>query len=278
MKISIVTPVFNTVETLERTILSVINQNTDVDIEYIVIDGGSTDGSIEVVNKYLDRIDIFVSEKDKGVYDAMNKGIARATGDIIGIINADDWYNDGALRVVQKVFMEHQDISILYSPVDNYLDEKFLNTFIPGTLDNLVFKFTLNHPSCFVKKSIYDSIGMFDLSYSICADYDFIFRAYNSGIKFYYIEIPLASYSLNGMSAKPSNRFKLIKESWSVVPNYQLSRELIFQRQKFYLYWCLKELIAFPIKYFLKPQKIKEIKQILRQKTGNLPSDKYGIW
>ncbi|MBD2125777.1 glycosyltransferase [Microcoleus sp. ZQ-A2] len=280
MKISIITPVFNAVETLEKTILSVVTQKIDSELEYIVVDGASKDGSLEVIKKYTDKIDVLISEKDKGVYDAMNKGIARATGDIIGIINSDDWYNDGILKLVEQVFQENEDIDIVYSPIDNYFEGKYLNTFRPGDLENLVFKFTINHPSCFVKKSVYARVGLFDLSYSIAADYDFVLRAYTSGVKFHYIDTPLVSYSLNGMSGKPITKFKQIQESWRVGCKIaqQSSDNLQARRRKFYLVWLLKELAAFPVKQVIKPQTTRKIKNLIRQKVGKLPADKYGAW
>lgn len=280
MKISIITPVFNAVETIEKTILSVVTQEMDSELEYIIVDGASKDESLEVINKYIDKIDVLISEKDQGVYDAMNKGIARTTGDIIGIINSDDWYNDGILKIVEEVFKENEDVDIVYSPINNYFEGKYLNTFIPGDLENLVFKFTINHPSCFVKKSVYERVGLFDLSYSIAADYDFVLRAYTSGVKFHYIETPLVSYSLNGMSGKPITKFKQIRESWRVGSNIarQSSDNLEARRRKFYLVWLLKELAAFPVKQVVKPQTTRKIKNLIRQKVGKLPADKYGAW
>ena len=281
MKISIITPVYNSVKTLEKTIKSVIAQATESELEYIVVDGDSNDGSQEIINRYLEHINIFIAEKDRGPYDAMNKGISQATGDIIGIINADDWYNDGTFKIVEQVFQEKDDVSILYSPIDNYFNGKYLNTFIPGGLDNLIFKFTINHPSCFVRKSVYDRLGSFDLSYCIAADYDFILRAYQSGLKFHYIENPLASYSLNGITGSPFNKYQQLKESWKVgyEASKKCSRKLQDERRNFYLFWSLKELATFPIKLILKPQITRKIKQLLRQMFGGkLPADRYGAW
>ena len=281
MKISIITPVYNSAKTLEKTIKSVIAQATESELEYIVVDGDSNDGSQEIINRYLEHINIFISEKDRGPYDAMNKGISQVTGDIIGIINADDWYNDGALKIVEQVFQENKDISIVYSPIDNYFDGKYLNTFTPGSLDNLLFKFTINHPSCFVRKSVYDRLGSFDLSYRIAADYDFILRAYQSEFKFHYIKNPLASYSLNGITGSPWNKYQQLRESWKVgyEASKKCSKKVQAERRKFYLVWSLKELATFPIKLIFKPQITRKIKQSLRQIVGGkLPSDRYGAW
>jgi len=280
MKISIITPVFNAVETIEKTILSVVTQEMDSELEYIIVDGGSQDGSVEVIKKYLNQVDIFISEKDQGVYDAMNKGINRATGDIIGIINADDWYNEGAFKIVEKAFKENEETSLVYSPIENYLDGKYFNIFIPGDLENLLFKFTLNHPSCFLRKQVYELIGLFDLSYDIAADYDFILRAYTSGVKFHYVETPLVSYSLNGMSGQTINKFKQIRESWRVGSKVarQAPGDLEARRRNFYLGWVLKELVMFPVKQFVKPTATQKLKKIIRTKIGKLPADKYGAW
>lgn len=280
MKISIITPVYNSVNTLEKTILSVINQEIESELEYIIVDGGSTDGTLEIINRYSDKIDIFISEPDKGVYDAMNKGIKLATGDVVGIINSDDWYNDGALKVVESSFNEEPEISIIYSPIYNYLNSQYLNKFVPGELNKLLIRFPLNHPSCFVKKSVYESIGLFDLSYKINADYDFIFRAYIAGLAFRYVETPLASYSLDGMSGKAFSQFNNIRESWKVGSKFamQHSSNLVTQRRNYYLYWLFQEMLIFPFKLFIHPQIFKKIKTFLRNRIGKLPTDKYGTW
>ncbi|MBE9098889.1 glycosyltransferase family 2 protein [Vacuolonema iberomarrocanum] len=281
MKFSIITPVFNAAQTLEKTILSVIGQTFDAELEYIIIDGGSTDGSLEIIDRYRDRISLVISEKDKGVYDAMNKGILNATGDVVGIINSDDWYNEGTLKTAERKFREHQDLEILYSPVDTYFNGKHLIKFLPGSLDNLSYKFTINHPSCFVKKTVYNRIGMFDLSYSIAADYDFILRAYNAGMEFAFVEDPLASYSLNGLSGKPLAKFEQIRQSWIIGSQYisNTDKALQAKRRFFYLKWLLKEMVVFPVKPFLNPHISRSIKKQVRGLVGGrLPSDKYGAW
>ena len=275
MKISIITPVYNAEKSIERTIQSVLNQKNNLELEYIIIDGGSTDKTLEIINRYSPELSV-ISEKDKGVYDAMNKGVSIATGDIIGIINSDDWYNDGALKVVEEAFTKNLDVSIIHSPVNNYLGEKFLSTFQPGNLENLLFKITVAHPSCFVKRELYNQIGGFDLSYSIAADYDFIFRAYTSGAKFLKVDFPLASFSMDGISSK---KIQLIHESKRV--GYQFAKikspQLASQHQNFYQKWYIRELATLPFKYF-DPFIALRIKSYLRSKFGNLSSDRYGAW
>ncbi|MEM9399516.1 MAG: glycosyltransferase family 2 protein [Verrucomicrobiota bacterium] len=281
MKISIITPVFNAAKTLDKTILSVINQDLESELEYIVVDGGSKDGSLDIIEQYRDRISTIISEKDEGVYDAMNKGISHATGDVIGIINADDWYSDSALKTVEKTFQENESAEILYSPVDTYFDGQYLIRFTPGSLENLFLKFTLNHPSCFVRKSVYNRLGYFDLCYSIAADYDFILRAYVSGTNFFYVEDSLASYSLNGLSGKPLAKFDQIKQSWAIGSKYTalVDQPDKTKRTVFYLNWLLKEIIVFPFKHMLDPHTSRKLKKQLRELMGGrLPSDQYGAW
>lgn len=281
MKISIITPVFNAASTLKKTILSVLEQNAQAELEYIVIDGGSTDGSLDIIHRYRDRIAVIISERDRGVYDAMNKGISLATGDVIGIINADDWYNPGALQAVKDAFAQNSTADIVYSPVETYFNGEHLIRFVPGSLERLPFKFTLNHPSCFVKKQVYDRLGTYDLTYSIAADYDFILRAYGSSYSFHYVESSLASYSLNGLSSKPLAKFQQIHQSWQVGRQYIAKHQpqLGGEHQRFYLGWLLKEMTVFPVKHFVKPHHARRLKTLLRKALGGrLPSDQYGAW
>ena len=184
LKISVITPSFNSEKTIEKTILSVISQKQSCILEYIIIDGGSTDKTCEIIQQYAEDINIFISEPDLGAYDAMNKGVCLATGDIIGIINSDDWYQDGAIEIVEK-FSKSLDIDVLYSPIDNYFEGEYVATFYPGDLEHLPIRFTLNHPSCFIKKSAYDLIGLYNLQYKIAADYDLILRLFLAGLKFH---------------------------------------------------------------------------------------------
>ena len=279
MKISIVTPVYNAEKTIERTILSVVNQRLESEVEYIIIDGGSKDKTLEIINRYANKISIIISEKDEGVYDAMNKGILLATGDIIGIINSDDWYNDKALSTVEQTFLQNLDISIVHSPVKNYAEEQYFSTFMPGDLEYLPFKMTVAHPSCFVKKKVYDQVGLFNLDYSMAADYDFILRAYGNRYKFHCVDTALASFSLNGMTGTWKNRLQLISESWKCTTNFIniYHENLKIKHRIFYTNRFIKELVLIPIK-LLDPHIVIKSKAFLRQRFGKLSSDRYGAW
>ena len=117
MKITVITVVYNAVETIEDTLKSVIEQDYQ-DIEHIVIDGGSTDGTMDVVNSYRKQLAVVISEPDKGIYDAMNKGVEHASGDIIGTLNSDDWYADiGVLSRVAQSFNDDKDLDAVYGDI-----------------------------------------------------------------------------------------------------------------------------------------------------------------
>ena len=280
-KISIITPSFNSEKTIEKTILSVINQQTIYPLEYIVVDGGSTDKTCEIVKQYATNIDIFISEADSGAYDAMNKGIQLATGEIIGIINSDDWYLENAIKIVEQEFDKNPDLDILYSPIKNYYQGEYIATFIPGELDKLSIRFTINHPSCFIKKSAYMIAGLYNLQYQIAADYDIILRLFIKEFKFSGIETPLAAYSLNGMSSSPLpwNRAKLIKECWQISSqaSHHFKQVSNQQRIKAYLVWIINEIFALPARYFLKPPTARKLKSLINQYRKKSLSE-YGKW
>ena len=277
-KISIITPSFNSEKTIEKTILSVINQERTSILQYIVVDGGSTDNTCEIIKKYLNNIDIFISEADSGAYDAMNKGIKLATGEIIGIINSDDWYLKDAIKKVEQEFDRHPEIDILYSPIENYYQDEYIATFIPGKLEKLSIRFTINHPSCFIKKSVYIAAGLYDLQYKIAADYDFILRLFINKFKFHSIETPLAAYSLNGMSSSPLpwDRAKLIEECWKISSKASDIPETNKQRTKAYIAWIINEIFALPVRYFLKPPTARKLKSLIKQYTQSV--SEYGKW
>jgi glycosyltransferase involved in cell wall biosynthesis len=179
-KISIITSVFNGAETIEDCIKSVLRQ-TYSNIEHIIIDGGSTDGTIDIINKYQDKISKWISEPDNGIYDAMNKGIALSTGGIIGFLNADDVYADNmVLKQVASVFAEPA-IDACYADLV-YVDRFNLNKTIRywkscDFKDNLFNKGWIPpHPTFFVRRNIYDKFGNFDLDYRLAADYELMLR------------------------------------------------------------------------------------------------------
>jgi len=193
MTISIVTVVLNDRNNIEATMRSIVGQA--VDVEYIVIDGGSTDGTLDIIEKYKDKISYFASEKDGGIADAFNKGLAVATGEIVGILNSGDVYVDGTLEHVCR-FGESWDI--LYGDVI-FVDGGYDFIFKPN--HTLIESFmSLAHPGIFVKKSVYDKFGIFDTAYRYAMDYELMLRFFMSNVRFAYAERLYANMSMGGAS------------------------------------------------------------------------------
>lgn len=196
-KVSIITVVYNAVKTIEQTIQSVLNQ-TYPNIEYIIIDGGSTDGTVDVINKFQGKIDIFVSEKDDGLYDAMNKGIKSASGEIIGILNSDDTYTENAVSLVVDSF-KHRPMDVLYGNALLVDDTSEVGLYDCSDIEQLWYRMAVPHPSTFVRKEIYDKYGVFDTQYLIAADYDLMLRLYCEGVKFGHLDELLTHFRLGGL-------------------------------------------------------------------------------
>ena len=179
-KISIITVALNSQSTIKHTIESIDSQDYQ-NVEYILIDGASTDWTLDILNFYKDKINYFISEEDEGIYDAMNKGIRAATGDIIGILNSDDFYpNNKILSKVAKVF-EETNCDCLYGDlvyVDKGNARKIVRYWQSGAFKKSKLKtgWTLPHPTFFVKKEIYDKFGLYNTELTTAADYEMILR------------------------------------------------------------------------------------------------------
>lgn len=212
MKISIITPSFNSEKTIENTIKSVLNQ-TYKDIEYIIIDGGSKDNTLAIINKYKSRITEVISEPDKGIYDAMNKGIKLATGEVVGILNSDDLYFDEyVVENVVKVFKENP-IDCLWGNLVYFKNDsnKFIRIWKGGKYKPGIFKtgWVPPHPTFFVKKEIYKKYGYFRLDFPIAADYELMLRFLEKyKIKGYYLPRFLVKMRVGGTSNKLKNIIK----------------------------------------------------------------------
>ena len=181
MKISVITVDFNAVDTIEDTIKSVMAQDYR-DIEHIVIDGGSTDGTMDVVNQYREYLAMVMSEPDNGIYDAMNKGIDLATGDIIGNLNADDWYADNAvISRVANAFSENTDMDAIYGDIVYVTKNKphrVVRYWQSQPYEEGLFEkgWMPAHPSFFVKREIYSRLGKYDLDLQIQSDFELTMR------------------------------------------------------------------------------------------------------
>jgi glycosyltransferase involved in cell wall biosynthesis len=207
MKVSIITVSFNSARTIQDTIRSVLSQ-TYPSIEYIIIDGGSTDGTKEIVRSFGHKIAIFVSEPDYGLYDAMNKGFKLATGDIIGILNSDDFYNtEMALSwMVEAIEKSHTDSAfadICYVQHNN--PQKVVRYWKSKSFSRGSFCWGWHppHPTFLVKKSVYEKYGYFDLSFKLAADFELMLRFLERySVSCTYVNRPLISMRLGGVTNK----------------------------------------------------------------------------
>lgn len=214
--VSIITVVYNGEKYIKDTIESVINQEYP-NIEYIIIDGGSTDRTIEIINKYKENINIFISEKDEGIYDAMNKGIGLANGDIIGIINSDDYYEENTVRMAVDAFNK-SSADIVYGDKLMMDEERKISKKYIIKLPNSLKEVNISsvHPTVFIKKSVYDKIS-YDIKYHVCADREFFYRAYINGFRIYKIDEILAIMRTGGVS---SDLFKPLFELFVIKKKY----------------------------------------------------------
>ena len=180
MQISIISTTYNSEKTIEHTILSVINQ-TYANIEYIIIDGQSTDGTLNIIKKYQNKITKLVSEPDKGIYDALNKGIEQANGNIIGFLHADDFYaHNKVIENIVNVFKIKKTDSVYgnLEYVSALKTDKIIRNWQAGKfcINELKRGWMPPHPTFYVKKEIYNKYGNFKLNYKIAADYDLMLR------------------------------------------------------------------------------------------------------
>jgi len=225
MKISLITVSYNSQDTIEDTLESVIAQQ-NCDLEYIVIDGGSTDKTLEILDKYKDHINILLSEKDNGIYDAMNKGIQLATGDLVGILNSDDVfaYENVLSNVIEK--FKDPSIDALYGDLV-YVDRKELDKvkrkWISGPYKVGSFEkgWMPPHPTFYVRKNIYNEYGLFNLDFTSAADYEIMLRfIHKNKISLGYLPKIMVKMRQGGQSnASFANRLKANREdkrAWEV--------------------------------------------------------------
>lgn len=242
-KISIVTITFNSERTVEETIQSVVSQDYD-NLEYIIVDGASLDNTLEIVNKYRDKIAKVISEPDKGISDAFNKGIALATGEIIGIINSDDLLLPGALRAIADNYEKEVDVyrgnTVLWEPeTETRLSTKPTMEFsIKESIKSVC------HQSTFIRKEAYEKYGKYDLRFNYMMDSDVLRRFANRGAIFKYINIDLAVFRQGGLTS--DNWRKKLKEIELLVLNNGGTRAIAYYRVfKFSVHTLVKRIMFF---------------------------------
>lgn len=217
--ISIITVVFNGVATLEDTIQSVLTQ-TYPNVEYIIVDGGSSDGTLDIIHKYENHLHSWLSEKDSGIYDAMNKGLALASGDVVGFLNSDDFYTDSfVLEKIANVFQSPEVEGcygdLTYVTKDNSRVVRYWKSkpFVKGSFTK---GWCPAHPTFYVRKSKIDTLGFFDLSYKLAADVEFMMRYLERGdLKVTYIPCVLVRMRIGG--ATNQSLRNIVKQNKEVI-------------------------------------------------------------
>lgn len=214
MKVTVVTAVLNDAGHIEQTILSVISQ-TDIEIEYIIVDGGSKDGTLELIGKYKDKISLLISESDRGVYDAMNKGIKYSTGDFVYFLNSGDVLLNPS--ILSKIKFEDVNVrnTIIYgNVVVAYGNIEALEKPRPFFNSKMKFKgIGICHQSMFFPGELIRN-EKYDLSYKIAADYDFVYRLWRKGTEFLYRDITIAKYDWGkGISSNPYKLLDVYREN-----------------------------------------------------------------
>ncbi len=212
MRISIVTVCYNSAGTIERTIKSVIGQNYD-NVEYIVIDGGSTDGTVDIIKKYEQNISYWVSEEDGGIYDAMNKGIEHATGEIIAFLNSDDWYEENILGEIAWRFREPK-LQVLCGDIYFHRNDKVERSHISkGKIEQEIrYCMGYHHSAMFVRKLLFIQFGKFDTQYKIVADYDWLLRVYDGHVNIMVVDKIFTNFSYGGISSRYETQNQHLQE------------------------------------------------------------------
>lgn len=229
MRVSIITVCYNRKATIEKSIRSVLGQHYP-NIEYIVIDGNSTDGTKEIIQSYSDRITTYISEPDNGMYDAINKGLRLATGDIVGLLHSDDEFYD--LAVVNKIvaaFKSTPDTDCVYGNgiyVSNDTEERIVRNRIGGVYDFKKIKlgWLPLHPTVYLKKSVIDNYGFYNLDFKIASDTEFLLRyLYKHKINVTYLNEYIVKMRMGGLSTSYKRALEVLYEDYRIYKYHQLS-------------------------------------------------------
>lgn len=230
MLFSIITVCFNSEKTIERTIKSVLGQSCQ-DYEYILVDGASSDRTTEIIHRYeplfQGRMKV-ISEPDQGIYDAMNKGIRAASGELIGIVNSDDYYEKDALEKIAGAYRGYE-YTIIYGLVRSVTDGKEVMVFLKN--HEFLEKDMITHPSCFITKKLYERFGMYSLKYPYSSDYEFMLRIKKEKeVRFIKIYEIITNFSTGGVS----DSVKAYRDTLRLLHEHQLipDNKYYYERMK----------------------------------------------
>ena len=228
MKVSIITVVYNNKLCIAGCIKSVLNQ-TFKNIELIVVDGGSTDGTQQEIEPFIDKLGYYISEKDKGIFDAYNKGIKQATGDIIGILNSDDFFFE--TKTVEKIVQAFQESKAdlvyakgMFVSQNDISKVQRIYTSNPFKKSYLSFGWIPLHPTIYVRKEIYDQYGLYDPQFSIASDYEISLRWFkNDQVKKYFLNTWVVKMRLGGKSTSPKLQKRKSTEDLKIIKQHKLN-------------------------------------------------------
>lgn len=252
--ITVVTVVYNSRNLIEKTLKSVISQSYE-NIEYIVVDGDSFDGTKEIIKQYEEGLSYWLSEKDNGIYDAMNKAINLATGDWIIFLNSGDVFSSD--RLIESIFLnkKYDGISFLYGDVvaDYGGFSKYYKAQNPPVFS---MKMPFNHQSVFIRSELHKR-KKFNLEYKLGADYEFLFTSFVDGAVFHYLNMPIAVVAAGGLS--DSNRRKVLQERFNILKKYSPGYRNTFDYIRIifmdYIRYGLKKLLPRRLIEFIKKNK-----------------------
>jgi len=219
MKVSIITVCYNSAATIRDTIESVLAQDY-ADIEYIIVDGASKDNTLSIVNEYRDLIATVISEPDKGIYDAMNKGIKAATGDVVGILNSDDFFSSASsITKLVKGFDEKTDAvyaDLVY--VKQHEPEKFSRLYSSAYFARWKIRlgFMIPHPTFYARRELFNRLGYYKLNYRVSADFELMARFFKAGINTRRVDTVVVSMREGGVSSAGLK--------WRIHQNFEISR------------------------------------------------------
>lgn len=229
MHVSIITVCYNRKFTIEQSIKSVLSQDYP-DIEYIIIDGNSTDGTKQIIQSYSEKITKYISEPDKGMYDAINKGLSMATGDIIGLMHSDDeFYDKTVVSKIVATFQNSPDTDGVYGNgiyISNDFEERIVRNRIGGPYDLKKIKsgWLPLHPTVYLKKTLIEKYGYYNLDFKIASDTEFLLRyLFKHKIKLSYVNSYIVKMRMGGLSTSYSRAFEVLYEDYRIYKYHHLS-------------------------------------------------------
>lgn len=258
MTLSIITATYNSAATVRDTFESILSQ-TYHDIEYIVVDGASTDGTVDIIHEYEPRFNgrmHWISEADKGIYDAMNKGLAMATGDVVGILNSDDFYTSNDILQTVVDVMQHNQVDAVYGDV-HYVSPDDLSKCVryysskPFKRGWMRMGFMPAHPSFYCKREVYKKYGTFDLSFKVAADFENLLRLiFMSRIRMAYIEKDFVTMRTGGASTSGwRSHWQITKDHLRALrKNHIYSNVLLLSLRYIYKVWEIMFKKSAPVK------------------------------